>query len=238
MGQGGEELEALILARELPQFDWRIESARPLRVIHEMETRDGVCSFGFIPLPGRERTMVFNQRPILTPGYGVIVRQDRLAEFQDYLGADGAIDLNRLGQAPLTGGYVGVRPHEDALKGFIADRHHRVELIATNENGSLFKQVIGRRIDFALALRDETNYFAEQAAPEVRLVSLPITGPDRWTPAYIGCSSGHVGRRVMAAIDAYLADDHHWADFLEPWRRWMSAEDYNAALTYHTSPVR
>ncbi len=237
-GQGGEELDARILARELPRFDWKIESARPLRVIHEMETRDGVCSFGFIPLPGRERTMVFNLRPILMPGYGVIVREDRLADFQPYLGADGAIDLVRFRDAPLTGGYVGVRPHVDALKDFIEDNHRRVRLIPAGENGSVFKQVIGRRTDFALVLRDEANYFAEQAASEIRLVSLPITGPDRWTPAYIGCSSGPVGRRVMAAIDVFLADDRHWAEFLEPWRRWLSPEDYNAALIYHTSPVR
>jgi len=237
-GQGADEVTGRMLARALTEFDWTLEIARPLRIQHEIEHRDGVCSHGFARLPERERIMLFSARAMAVPGYGMILRADRLPDFQRYLDSSGAVDLDLLKGAPLTGGYVAARPQFQALKAFIESAPEHPALVSSPDTVSLFRQLDGGRVDFLFGLRDETAYFAGHATIRSKLLSLPIAGTDRYGMAYIACSNGPVGRRAIAAIDAYLADDRHWADFVSPWRRWLSSEDYAAALKSQTSPVR
>ena len=232
-GQGAGQIDFKILQERLPQFDWRMESAAALRVLHEIQTRDGICSFGFAKLPEREGKMLFNARPMVVPGYGVLLREDRLDEFKPVLDKNGAVDLALLGKAPgLVGGYVGARPHFDVVKTYIEG--HKAALIS-DDAVKLFRQLQARRIDWLFGLRDEANYFAAMLGHGGRFASLPISGTDQFGQAYTSCSNGPIGRKAMAAIDALLADDRHWAEFVAPWERWLSPADYAAALR---SPLR
>lgn len=237
-GQGAGQTAFAALSAHLSDFDWRFETAAPLRILHEMQSRDGICSFSFAKLPEREGKMLFSQRAMTVPGFGVILRQDRLADFQPFLDSTGAIDLSRLGAAQgLTGGYVMGRPHFGMLKAYIADPKHKASLVS-DDPVKLFRQVAARHLDFLFALRDETNYFAEILG-SAKLTSLPIAGTDRLGEAYVSCSIGPVGQRAMQAIDAWLADDRHWAEFVAPWERWLSPADYAEALIpRQTNPVR
>lgn len=237
-GLGAHEIEVQILARALPQFGWRLAVVRPLRALHEIQHRDGGCSFGFARLPEREGTMLFNARPMVVPGYGVILREDRLPDFQRFLDGGGALDLARLRGAPLQGAYVAGRPHFGVVKEFIEAGLDRPHLIASADTAGLFRQLASGRIDFLFGLRDETNYFAESVVAGAHLVALRIAGTEQWGRSYLGCSTGPVGRRAMAVLDDWLADDRHWAEFIEPWKRWLSPEDYSAALKSQTNPVR
>jgi len=47
---------------------------------------------------------------------------------------------------------------------------------------------------------------------------------------YIACSKGPVSEAVVAAVDAWLADDAHWAALMAPWARWLSPADFDAAV--------
>jgi uncharacterized protein (TIGR02285 family) len=237
-GQGTDEVAGRLFSRILTDFDWTLEVARPLRIRHEIEHRDGVCSNGLVRLPERETIMAFSARAMAVPGYGMILRADRLPDFQRYLDSSGAIDLDLLRGAPLTGGYVAARPLFQTLKTFIDSAPEHPALVSTPDTVSLFRQLDGGRVDFLFGLRDETAYFAGQATIRSKLISLPIAGTDRYGFAYIACSNGPIGRHVIASIDAYLADDRHWSDFVSPWRRWLSPEDYAAALKTQTNPVR
>jgi len=229
-GQGADEVTGRMFARALTDFDWTLEVARPLRIQHEVEHRDGVCSHGFARLPERERIMIFSARAMAVPGYGMILRADRLPDFRPYLDASGAVDLDLLKGARLTGAYVAARPHFQALKAFIESAPEHPALVSSPDTVSLFRQLDGQRVDFLFGLRDETAYFAGLATIRSKLVSLPIAGTDHYGVAYVACSNGPVGRRAIAAIDAYLADDRHWTDFVSAWRRWLTPEDYAAAL--------
>lgn len=236
-GLGAVELDGRILVRALPDFDWRVEVARPLRILHEIEHRDGVCAFGFAKTAKREQIMLFNARPMPMPGYGIIVRQDRMADFQPFLDKSGAIDLGLLRDGPLVGGFVAGRMHPKDLRDFIEAPGHGAALVPEADTTSLFRRLAARRIDFLLASRDETAFFA-QANGGAHLTSLPIADTQQFGLAQISCSTGPAGQKAMAAIDAWLADDRHWAEFAAPWQRWLSPADYAAALTGQTNPVR
>lgn len=239
-GQGaGQVLFADLLRRDFPAFEWRIEYASPQRVLHEMERRDGICSFAFARLPEREGKILFSRRAMTMPGFGVILREDRLGEFRRFLDRNGAVDLALLGQAGrLSGGYVVGRPHFGILQDFI-DHHDPSLSLVADDSVRLFRQLEARRLDFLFGLRDETNYFAETLGQEGRFASLPIAGTEQYGEAALNCSIGPVGHKVMAAFDAFLADDRHWAEFVAPWRRWLSPADYAMALVpRQTSPVR
>ena len=236
-GQGAIEGEGRVLARGLPFFDWRFQVARPLRILHEIEYRDGVCGFGFVKTPKREQAMLFNARPMPVPGYGIIVREGRLGDFKPLLDKTGSIDLGLLREGALTGGFVTGRAYPKDLKDFLDYPRWRAAPVSEADTSSLFRQLAAGRVDFLLALRDETAFFAETIGG-ARLASLPIAGADPFAMAHIACSAGPVGQKAMAAIDAWLADDRHWAEFAAPWQRWLSPEDYAAALRAHTNPVR
>jgi uncharacterized protein (TIGR02285 family) len=228
-GQGAGQIVFAALSKNLSDFEWRVETASSLRVLHEMQTRDGICSFSFAKLPEREGKMLFSRRAMTVPGSGVILREDRLADFQRVLDPAGAVDLSLLGAAhDLTGGYVMGRPHFGTLKDYIADPRHKASLVA-DDPVKLFRQVAARHLDFLFALRDETNYFAEILG-SAKLISLPIAGTEKYGTAYVSCSTGPVGQRAMQAIDAWLADDRHWVEFVAPWERWLSPADYAEAL--------
>lgn len=237
-GQGVGRAIFAVLARQLPDFQWRMETAAPLRIMHEMQHRDGICSFAFAKLPEREGKMLFSQRAMTMPGFGVIVREERQGEFRRFLDSSDAVDLSLLGHARgLTGGYVVARPHFGALQQYIDDPRHKPSLVA-DDPIRLFRQLAAHHLDFLFGLRDETNYFAAIIGG-AHFTSLPIAGTDKFGQAYLGCSTGPVGQRVMQALDAWLADDRHWAEFAAPWERWLSPADYAAALIpRQTSPVR
>jgi uncharacterized protein (TIGR02285 family) len=235
-GQGAGQIGFRMLSERLGQFSWRIEHASALRILYEIERRDGICSFGFAKLPEREGKMVFGIRPMVVPGFGVILREDRLPEFQRVLDRNGAVDLSLLGQAEgMTGGYVRARPHFDGVKRFI--EAHPSSLVA-DDAVKLFRQLQARHIDFLFGLRDETNYFAALLGQRDRFAALPIAGTDQFGLAYMVCSNGPLGRKAMAALDDYLADDRHWAEFMAPWQQWLAPGDYTAALKSQTNPVR
>jgi len=232
-GQGGSELALRALGRALPQFTWRYEVASPLRELHDIALHDGLCSFGFAKLPEREKFMVFNNRPMVSPGYGLIVREDRLAEFRRFLDAEGAVDLDRLAEAKsLKGGYPAGRPRYGTLGDFI--EKHGERLTADNDTNRLFRQLKAKRLDYLFGVRDEVFYFAATLGQGGTVTALPIVGMIRNNNGYIACSKGPIGEAVIAAVDAYLDDDAHWAAFIAPWERWMQPADYAAALK---SPV-
>lgn len=231
--QGGSEVALHALGRALPQFSWHYEVATPLRELHDIALRDGLCSWGFAKLPERESFIVFNNRPMISPGYGLILREDRLGEFQPFLDADGAIDLDRLGAAKkLRGGFPVGRPHYGPLGEFLDKNGDHVT--GDTDTIRMFRQLKARHLDYLIGVRDEALYFAATLGPENKVVALPIAGMPRYGKGYIGCSKGPIGEAVIAAVDAYLTDDAHWAAFIAPWARWMPPADYAAALA---SPV-
>ena len=231
-GQGGSERALHILGEALPQFPWRYEFAHPLRGLHEIAQHDGHCSSNVGRLPEREEIMIFSNRPMVSPGYGVILREDRVAEFQPFLDASGAVDLDKLGEAKeLSGAYPAGRPHYGTMKSFIDGLQGR--LTVDSDTIRLFRQLKARRLDYYLGTRDEALYFAANLG-DVRVIALPIAGMPRYGLGYIACYKGAIGEKVINAVDDYLADDAHWAAFIAPWARWLTEEDFAAALK---SPV-
>ena len=227
-GQGGSERALHLLGEALPQFPWRYELAHPLRELHEIGLHDGLCTSNIGKLPEREKVMLFNNRPMVSPGYGVILREDRVAEFQPFLDASGAVDLEKLAEAKeLSGGYPAGRPQYGTMKSFIDALTGR--LTVDSDTVRLFRQLKARRLDYYIGTRDEALYFAATLG-DVRVVALPIAGMPRYGLGYIACSKGVIGEKVINAVDDYLADDAHWAAFVAPWGRWLTAEDFAAAV--------
>lgn len=232
-GQGASELALRALGEALPQFAWRYEFATPLRELREITQRDGLCSWGFARLPEREKVMIFNNRPMISPGYGLILREDRVAKFQPFLDASGAINLTRLAEAAsLRGGYPGGRPQYATIKDFIEKNPGRLN--SDSDTGRLFRQLKAGHLDYLFGSRDEVVYYATTLGDNATFTAFPIAGMPAFDMGYIACSKGPISEKVIAAVNDYLADEAHWATFIAPWSRWMTPADFAATAK---SPV-
>ena len=230
-GTGYGELQAAYLARRLPQFDQRVEIVTAARLWHEMKTGRGICSIDIADLPEREPWALFTRHTTSVPGYFLMVSRDRIAEFDPFRGADGAIDLDRLAaDTNLTGLYAAGRHYTPQINAFIDSPTRKAPIESTSSSTSVFEMIASHRGDFSFGLGAEMNYFnalnAARADPAKRrppLAMLPIKGGGEQLHGHIGCSRDPLGRKMIETLDQLFSDEAEWNAFFEPHRRWVDA---------------
>jgi uncharacterized protein (TIGR02285 family) len=220
--QSAETLDSgqlAFLTAHLRDFTHHIVRVSTARAYHELEHGSGVCKVGVLITPDRQRYATFAARHMALPGYQLVVRKDRLAALEPAI-VKGEVDLDRLGTLPgVSGGYTHLRHFDAPIAKFIQaqDGAAVTSLIGT---ALLFNLMQAERIDYAFILPMDLYFYADEAARQ-KLALLPIKGVARYTEASVACSSDQSGTDAIRAIDALLADDARWADFVQPLRKWI-----------------
>jgi len=224
-GNGFADQQLRVLTAALPDYDHKIVKGTIARNWHELETRDGIC-FNWVTRSGTHWNALFSKRPVLNPGYRLVVRTARLTEFLPY-GQSGDLDLDLLGQSDsLSGGYIASRDYLPTINGFIASGDRRSKLQKTMTSAQLVELLHVGRLDFIFASPTEVAYYhvAEHLAADFSV--LKVKGEPVYNEGYVACSSGPVGKAAMAKIDAYLERAEGWAAYVAPLQRWLDPADY------------
>jgi len=225
-GNGFSDQQLNVLAAALPDYDHHIVKGTIARDWHELETRDGVCFNWVTRNPGQHRNASFSKRPVLNPGYRLVVKAGRLTEFLPYI-ASGKADLDLLGRdGTMSGAVAASRDYLPALDAFIESRDRKAHLQKTINNSQLIDLLHAERVDFIVASPTEVAFYKQtlRLKDDYSLIKVRNTPP--YNEAYIACSAGHLGREVLAKIDAYLSTPAGWAAYVAPLKPWLDPADF------------
>jgi len=229
-GEGYGDRQLDFLTAHLPQFNHTRIGAPSTRMWHELGRRDGVCTLAAARLPDREKIAVFSARSFHGAANQVIVRTDRLGDFQPYLDKAGALDLNRLAaEDKLRGAYTDTTSYGSAIDAFIRDAGRKAPLQMVPHLRMPLALLDKGRIDYAFGYYMEMSYYRQLDRLGDNFTALPTAPETLALGGHVACSNGAVGREVIAAIDALLATDEGMLAYIEPLRDWYSPADFEAA---------
>lgn len=230
-----DSVDLAFLTSHLPGFTHHVVHVSTARANHELEHGSGVCKVNVLVTPERQRFAVFSARHIFLPGYRLITRRDKLAALGPAL-VKGEVDLDKLAALPgVTGGYTHMRHYDTPIADF-TQAHDGNGITSVLVNGLLFNLIQADRIDYAFVLPMDVFFYTNRTARE-KLAVLPIRGGTARAEAGVACSSDQSGKNVIHAVDELLADDSHWAEFVEPFRKWAAPEDFAALLASRPSDM-
>ena len=229
-GEGYGDRQLDFLTAHLPQFGHTRIAAPMSRLWHEIGRRDGTCTLAAARLPEREKIASFSARSFHGTGNQVIVRTDRLGDFQRFLDKSGALDLTRLAaDDTLRGAYTDTTSYGPAIDAFIRDHARKTPLQLVPHLRMPLALLDKRRVDFVFGYYMEMSYFRQLDRLGDNFTALPTSPEMAPLGGHVACTNGPLGREVIAAIDALLASDDGMLAYIEPLRDWYSPADFEAA---------
>ena len=222
------------LTGHLTGFSHHTVKVSASRAVHELQHGAGVCTTDVLVTPERERYLVFAKRRMELPGFRLMIRKDRLGALAPAVDGRGNVDLAKLQEIPnLSGDYTNARHYGPAISEFI-QRRGSDGLDGEVATFQLFNLLAAGRIDFAFVMpMDFYFYLSEEQRQQTTL--LPVVDETPATAVTVACSADPTGHAVIHAINTLLADDAHWADYIEPLRKWTSPEDFEAMRVSHSN---
>lgn len=224
-GNGFADQQLKVLIAALPDYDHQIVKGTIARNWHELETRDGICFNWVTHNTASHWNAVFSKRPVPNPGYRVMIRTGRLTEFLPFA-ATGDLDLSLLAKSGMSGGYISSRDYLPAINGFIA-ADSRMQKTMNSEQ--LLELLRANRVDFVFASPTEVKFYRDAMHLSDDFSVLKVKGAPVYNEGYVACSSGPLGKEVMARIDAFLERADGWAAYVAPLQRWLDPTDYSFA---------
>lgn len=212
----------------LPQFTHHVIRVSPARSIYDLRHGEGVCAVGILVTPERQSFALFSARHMVLPSFRLMVPRDRLASWAPMRSPKGEVDLDKVGES-LIGGYTNSRHFDPVIADFIGRRAGKgVEgVVATFQ---LFNLMQANRLDFAFVMPPDLFFYSGKPEDRRKFTLLPIKGVVPTSEAGVACTSDPAGQAAIKAIDALLADESRWVEFVEPFRAWLPPEDYARLL--------
>jgi len=228
-GLGIKDQQLKLISDQVPDYQHRTMRASISRLWYQIQHEDGMCGIGVLRSPEREKFAVFSRRPVLVPGFRVIVRADDMSRFSPFLTDQNEVDLGALlNNRKLNGGYVADRHYPPPVTAYIGSAERRAPVEKSVDNDRLFQLLHGNRVDFVFGLAYEAVYFGWRLGQP--LASLRIKDAPRDVAGYTACSDQPLGRAMIARLDSLQADEALWRQWMEPLRRWLDPADFATAL--------
>jgi uncharacterized protein (TIGR02285 family) len=230
-GLGIKDQQLKLIATQFPDLQHRTLRASISRLWYQIQHEDGMCGIGVLRNPEREKIAAFTRRPVVVPGFRLIVREEDKSLFTPFLDEHGEVDLAALQQSrKLGGGYVADRVYPPVMAAYIQSAERRAPVEKSVDNERLFQLLSSKRVDFIFGLAYESAYYSWKFDGRQSLASLPVKDAPRTVGGYTACSNQPVGRAVIARLDAIQSDDKVWRQWMEPLRRWLDPADFAVAL--------
>jgi uncharacterized protein (TIGR02285 family) len=228
-GRGFADQQLRVLFAALPDYDHQIVKGTIARDWHELETRDGVCFNWVTHNSVSHWNATFSRRPVLNPGYRVAVRTSRLTEFLPYA-VSGDLDLGLLGaNEGLSGGYLAARDYLQTISDFIGSTSRQAKLQKTISSSQLVELLQAGRLDFIFASPTEVAFYRQTLRLQDDFTLIKVKGAPIYNEGYIACSSGPIGKAVIAKLDDFLDRPEGWSAYVAPLQPWIDPADYAVA---------
>jgi uncharacterized protein (TIGR02285 family) len=220
------------LTKNLPDYRHQI-AVRPIpRLWHEIAHRDGVCTVVAGKSPERLEQGVFSERPFWSITNRVIIAASRSALFQPYV-ENRIIDLDALGQnAQLRGLVLAGKNYGPVINAFLASPQRAAQIIPLNSTEFPIKMIMEQRADFVFGYSIDLAYQVTKQKLSGEFVTYAIKGDVTHYDAFVACSNGPLGRRVIASVNQLLGDPANWEAYLRPLQPWYQQDEFESALKY------
>ncbi len=230
-GMGIKDQQLRLIAAQFPDLQHHTMRASISRLWYQIQHEDGMCGIGVLRNTEREKFAAFTRRPILVPGFRLIIREDDRPAFVPFEDEHGEVDLAALRQSrKLAAGYVADRVYPPAMAAYIDSPERRSPIEKSVDNERLFQLLRSKRVDFVFGLGYESAYYSWKFGGTMHLADLPVKDTPRTVNGYTACSNQPAGRAMIARLDALQSDETLWRQWLEPLRRWLEPPDFAAAL--------
>jgi uncharacterized protein (TIGR02285 family) len=195
-----------------------VTTTTPARLMALFKSNDGVCYPMLKKTPEREATIRFSSRLFWVLPERLVVLDRNAARFEPYLDAAGAVSLPALlDDATLSGPLQEGRAFSPAVNRALADHAGRAALRPVPKEVDAVAMLAGGHLDWLIAYPVDLTRIMETTFPDARYRSYPIAGSDLPVEAFVGCSRKPDGIRVIADIDALIAERHGLQDFYDRW---------------------
>jgi uncharacterized protein (TIGR02285 family) len=229
-GQGYLDRQLAVLQTMLPGFTQSVVTAPLARIWHELPRADGFCFLGASVTEERLKLGIFSKRGIYTPIIQLAVRSEKAARLRPYLDAEGEVDLDKLKFArDLEGAYTDTATYGAVIDNFIHAPDRIVALTKVVEIHHPFTLLQKGRTDFIFIWPEQLTYLKRSTHSDLATTSYRVSGTSDAQPYYVACSKGAVGQKVIARINAILADPAAWHEFVAPLESWFPPVDFERA---------
>lgn len=220
-GNGIADAVVRRLQAHLTAWQHREEVADPAAIMARMKAGDHVCSAAYIRTPERERVLLYSTPDLILPPNGVTIRRSDLERF----GGGAPVSLAKLLENRQLRVAVAVgRSYGPALDALL--EHHKTSSHVywrrgDDIYGSLFDMLMRGSVDYVIGYPYEALYLARRRGVADEIVSLPVSEAPDYTLAHVVCPRTEWGQKVIAAIDAALADERPRPEYRAAIERWL-----------------
>ena len=223
-GEGILDLELRYLIERMPDFNHVITVATVPRSWNQIAHGDANCLAAALKTDTRMNKAVWSRAVAVGLMPGLIIKSDQAPRFAAVRDASGAVDLNKLAaRDDLHGAYQNGRSYGPTIDGYI-QRNDRMQGV---QNPRQTFQMLGSgRIDYTFDFPFEGPYYRVETSVDVPTTTLPIIGEQRYVFAYVACSDGPVGRKVVGEVDEILGTATVQLPYFRRGARWYDPQDF------------
>ena len=206
-------------------------------MMEDMKTKPNVCNPNLLKTPEREAFIEFSQPFSLIIPNGIVTTRTRYDKFKPYLTKNGELRLDDLlahGQHRI--GLINNRSYGAGIDAVIkkyAGTKTVVDIPSLNYPVSrLLKLAHHEDYDLVPGHAPELRYLArESGLNESDFIFLTVAEESALVPTYIGCSKSDIGKKFIAAINKFAADEQVQKEDTGAYRSWLddkTASNYDA----------
>jgi uncharacterized protein (TIGR02285 family) len=224
-GQGMQGMVDQYLGEHMPEYHHKISKSNLKRVEAELKSEKHVVCGGLLKTPDREAQFEVSIPHAISLSAAVIIRRDRLGEFQPFLDSEGNLELERvLTQSDLTVGIALGRQYSGIIDDSLSKHqgHPNIYVRAGgNISDGLLKMLMASRIDYSILYPYEVQYVARSMQTKQEMISLPIKGMPPYGLIVAVAPKNAWGKRVIAKINAVLRPARNTLQFHTGKEAWL-----------------
>ena len=220
-GHGVEILR--LVAKKIPGYDHKLYSVgNYARLAQQIEKGPSTCGIALFKTEARRKVMLFSDVPSFY-FFNIQLVMNRTT-FEKY-GEPQSLSLEDVLKDPQNVlGLSKGRTYAKELRKIITghDGSNITTIAQGNTSKSLSQMVAGGRITFTFAYPGETAWISHNLGERADLVTVPISEINTLSHAFIACSKGTQGEKIIAQINASLAIQRPTAAYRKQLESWLT----------------
>tara|TARA_B100001063_G_scaffold239591_1_gene263354 strand:- start:119 stop:1009 length:891 start_codon:yes stop_codon:yes gene_type:complete len=231
-GQGIVDEYIINAQNALPGYLHTNQIMTPARTWYQMSKNEQlVCYPSALKTTEREAFAYFTQPGLITPVLRVVMREDMWKK--EFAGRDSINIKEYIANNKKNFGVVSKRSYGEEIDHILSKvlRGENDIIQTSGRYGSrqLYQMLLSERIDIMLEYPWVTAYFEKVLKNDsIKVVHLIIEGLPKYTAAYVACTRNDDGKKVIEALDKFLAKEVLNIENRQRMMRWLGKKEAEA----------
>jgi uncharacterized protein (TIGR02285 family) len=201
----------------------------PARTWYQMSKNEQlVCYPSALKTTERENFAYFTQPGLITPVLRVVMREDMWKK--EFAGQDSINVSDYLAHKNKIFGVVSKRSYGEGIDHILSkvllDENNIVQTSGRYGSRQLYQMLLSERIDIMLEYPWVTAYFEKVLKNDrIKVVHLSIDGFPKYSAAYVACTRNDAGKKVIEALDKFLAKEVLNIENRQRMMRWLDKRE-------------